>query len=35
VTTPESLYVLLGSESGRRMLSTTRWVIVDGLCDRG
>ena len=29
VTTPESLYVLLGSESGRRMLSTTRWVIVD------
>ncbi|WP_259295160.1 DEAD/DEAH box helicase [Paraburkholderia sp. DHOC27] len=29
VTTPESLYVLLGSESGRRMLSTTRTVIVD------
>jgi ATP-dependent Lhr-like helicase len=29
VTTPESLYVLLGSESGRRMLSTTRSVIVD------
>jgi ATP-dependent helicase Lhr and Lhr-like helicase len=29
VTTPESLYVLLGSESGRRMLSTTRCVIVD------
>ncbi len=24
VTTPESLYVLLGSESGRKMLSTTR-----------
>jgi ATP-dependent Lhr-like helicase len=29
VTTPESLYVLLGSESGRRMLSSTRSVIVD------
>ncbi len=29
VTTPESLYVLLGSESGRRMLGTTRTVIVD------
>jgi ATP-dependent helicase Lhr and Lhr-like helicase len=29
VTTPESLYVLLGSESGRRMLATTRRVIVD------
>ncbi|HEY1327421.1 MAG TPA: DEAD/DEAH box helicase [Casimicrobiaceae bacterium] len=29
VTTPESLYVLLGSESGRRMLSTARTVIVD------
>ena len=29
VTTPESLYVLLGSASGRRMLSTTRSVIVD------
>jgi ATP-dependent Lhr-like helicase len=29
VTTPESLYILLGSESGRRMLSTTRAVIVD------
>jgi ATP-dependent Lhr-like helicase len=29
VTTPESLYILLGSESGRRMLSTTRTVIVD------
>jgi ATP-dependent Lhr-like helicase len=29
VTTPESLYVLLGSESGRAMLSTTRSVIVD------
>jgi ATP-dependent Lhr-like helicase len=29
VTTPESLYVLLGSESGRAMLGTTRWVIVD------
>src|SRR5262245_30749663 len=28
VTTPESLYVLLGSESGRRMLATTRTVIV-------
>ncbi|WP_322041987.1 DEAD/DEAH box helicase [Paraburkholderia sp. J67] len=29
VTTPESLYVLLGSESGRRMLASTRTVIVD------
>ena len=29
VTTPESLYVLLGSESGRKMLATTRAVIID------
>jgi ATP-dependent Lhr-like helicase len=29
VTTPESLYILLGSESGRAMLSTTRTLIVD------
>jgi ATP-dependent helicase Lhr and Lhr-like helicase len=29
VTTPESLYVLLGSESGRTMLKTARSVIVD------
>ncbi len=29
VTTPESLYVLLGSDSGRRMLSTVRTVIID------
>ncbi len=29
VTTPESLYILLGSESGRNILSTTRTVIVD------
>jgi ATP-dependent Lhr-like helicase len=29
VTTPESLYILLGSESGRTMLKTTRAVIVD------
>ena len=29
VTTPESLYILLGSASGRRMLATTRTVIVD------
>ena len=29
VTTPESLYILLGSESGRSMLKTTRTVIVD------
>ncbi|BGE87094.1 MULTISPECIES: DEAD/DEAH box helicase [Methylosinus] len=29
VTTPESLYVLLGSESGRKTLATTRAVIVD------
>jgi len=29
VTTPESLYVLLGSESGRRMLASARSVIVD------
>ncbi|MGA8382162.1 MAG: DEAD/DEAH box helicase, partial [Stellaceae bacterium] len=26
VTTPESLYILLGSESGRKMLATTRTV---------
>ncbi len=29
VTTPESLYILLGSESGRKMLATVRTVIVD------
>ncbi|MFG3450941.1 DEAD/DEAH box helicase [Stutzerimonas stutzeri] len=29
VTTPESLYVLLGSDSGRRMLAGVRSVIVD------
>ena len=29
VTTPESLYILLTSESGRRMLSTVETVIVD------
>jgi ATP-dependent helicase Lhr and Lhr-like helicase len=29
VTTPESLYILLGSESGRAMLSTCRTLIVD------
>src|SRR5690606_2709505 len=29
VTTPESLYILLGSESGRSMLASTRTVIVD------
>ncbi len=29
VTTPESLYILLTSESGRRMLASTRTVIVD------
>ena len=29
VTTPESLYILLGSESGRAMLRTTRTVIID------
>jgi ATP-dependent Lhr-like helicase len=29
VTTPESLYILLTSEGGRRMLKTTRTVIVD------
>src|SRR5690349_15678365 len=29
VTTPESLYILLGSETGRAMLSTTRTIIVD------
>ncbi len=29
VTTPESLYVLLTSESGRAMLSTVKTVIVD------
>ena len=31
VTTPESLYILLTSESGRDMLSTVRTVIVDEL----
>jgi len=29
VTTPESLYILLGSTSGREMLKNTRSVIVD------
>ena len=29
ITTPESLYVLLGSTGGRRMLSTVETVIVD------
>ncbi|MBD8898662.1 DEAD/DEAH box helicase [Rhodanobacter sp. DHG33] len=29
VTTPESLYILLGSASGREMLKSTRSVIVD------
>jgi len=29
VTTPESLYILLTSEGGRKMLSSTRTVIVD------
>ncbi|MBO9685343.1 MAG: DEAD/DEAH box helicase [Mitsuaria chitosanitabida] len=29
VTTPESLYVLMGSASGRRMLASVRSVIVD------
>ena len=29
VTTPESLYILLTSEGGRRMLKTTRTLIVD------
>ncbi|KQR74147.1 ATP-dependent DNA helicase [Burkholderia sp. Leaf177] len=29
VTTPESLYVLLSSDSGRAMLSTVRTVIID------
>src|SRR6185312_8502347 len=29
VTTPESLYILLGSESGRAMLKSVRSVIVD------
>lgn len=29
VTTPESLYLLLTSESGRKMLASTRTVIID------
>ncbi|MGE3941577.1 MAG: DEAD/DEAH box helicase, partial [Alphaproteobacteria bacterium] len=29
VTTPESLYILLGSESGRRMLASAKTVIID------
>ena len=33
VTTPESLYVLLGSDSGRRMLAGTQTVIVDEIHD--
>jgi len=28
VTTPESLYILLGSDSGRKMLATTQTIIV-------
>ena len=35
VTTPESLYILLGSETGRAMLATTRTVIVDEIHARG
>ena len=35
VTTPESLYILLGSDSGREMLATTRTVIVDEIHARG
>jgi ATP-dependent Lhr-like helicase len=31
VTTPESLYILLTSESGREMLATVRTVLVDEL----
>ena len=31
VTTPESLYILLGSESGRAMLGSVKSVIVDEL----
>jgi ATP-dependent Lhr-like helicase len=31
VTTPESLYILLTSESGRQMLRSTRRIIVDEL----
>jgi ATP-dependent Lhr-like helicase len=31
VTTPESLFILLSSDSGRRMLASTRSVIVDEL----
>ncbi|ASS67375.1 DEAD/DEAH box helicase [Paenibacillus sp. RUD330] len=33
VTTPESLYILLGSAKGRTMLRTTRQVIVDEIHD--
>ena len=29
VTTPESLYIMLGSQSGREMLATTRAIIID------
>src|SRR6266403_4325819 len=29
VTTPESLYILLTSDGGRKMLSTTRTLIID------
>lgn len=33
ITTPESLYILLTSEQGRRMLSEVRFVIVDEIHD--
>ena len=35
VSTPESLYILLTSESGRQMLRTARTVIVDEIHARG
>ena len=35
VTTPESLYLLLTSDSGRAMLASTRSVIVDEIHARG
>lgn len=31
ITTPESLYLLLTSQSGKNILKTARWIIVDEL----
>ena len=31
ITTPESLYLMLTAKSGRHMLKTARWIIIDEL----